>query len=205
MSRTDLPSARIPGWIFLRLCPGLLALLIACCAGPTEPKDSPPDPPPTPTPRKEDPAVTGVRHVYSGRTLELRGDLEGAIRAYREARSADPSSALLTRSLARVLAKAKRGGESLQILNQFLATHPDKKTHGMLIDLLDRLERREEADREADRLLGQRPLPIALARALSERALRLGNIPKAGAFLGAALAPESDPSFPQVLAGEFYF
>ncbi|MHC4779467.1 MAG: tetratricopeptide repeat protein, partial [Planctomycetota bacterium] len=98
-------------------------------------------------------AAHGVGKTYSGRSLELEGDFEGAVEAYRAALEKDPSSAHLTRSLARVEYKAGNVKNALSVLSSFLKSYRDSTVHLYLIDLHDRLGNRAQAEKEVKSII----------------------------------------------------
>lgn len=197
------------------------ALCVSCPAGP-EPRPAGPGPGPGPesgaqppaadpgrsSPAKDPPpgpgteAGEGVGRVFAARSLELGGDLEGAIAAYREALASDPGSEQLTRSLARVLAKAGKGPEAADLLRRFLSASDAHEARLQLVDVLDRLGDTNGANAEIGTLLGKAPLPRDLAETLSRRFLRRGDVEGAARALRAMGGPGTQADLGDLLAGQ---
>ncbi|MHC4598388.1 MAG: tetratricopeptide repeat protein [Planctomycetota bacterium] len=181
----------------------VLAAAAALSCSSTEERDV--EPPPPPKEGEESGAKTaaeGVGLSYSGRALELRGDLEGAAQAYRKALKNDPASALLTRSLSRVLYKAGNAIEAIGVLSRYLESRSDATVHLYLIDLFDRMGSLDQAEKEVRKILSYGPIPREVGEILSARILQIGDALGAADILKAIKAPLSDPSLPATLAGE---
>lgn len=180
--------------------------LLSCSGGPepaggngAAPAKAPPAAPPE---RPAPPPDSAVGMAYTARSLELAGDSEGAVQAYRKALALDPGSPKLTISLSRTLYRAGRGTEALSTLEGFLDRKENASVRLQLIELLDALGRSDAARRAVrDVLEAGDEIAPAVARALSEKAVVLGDVPLAAEILARARRAGSKDPLPETEAG----